>query len=485
MKNRVLSFILTLTLLLSALAGCGEETETTTVKTDTPAQSGGMTSAGTNVADESTNTLNKTKPLYPEPDYSDFVMPEETGKLYLYVDGSMGGSIMNPAVERFKQLYPNVEVTYEIVSDDEFEMQVRTEIPAGSGPDVLLGYSSLLPDIYKTMSTGIFTDLAPYMSNDPEYDPADYYEGVMKGGQMYGKQYIIPLSFGINAFMTSKELLEKNGIDSESLKTWKGFYKACTVFHENNPGKALINYGVKDYYISNLFLASGFRMIDYENNNVSFDTERFHEVFDLCRMYCNPEVPENLPIGNEAFELKYEECFLATLGRSTPSVTISLFSLMRSMSQETPVFCPIPNTEGGFTADIVDFASIPEGSQNKLNAWRFIKVLLSDEIQYGDTTGGSTPHSAFTAGNPVRRESLSKQVYDQIDGQPEWAPCSPDDAKQYIEQADLITDAILYPAMTRKYVIEIMTPYITSNDGSNYDKQLAKLISTLELYKDE
>ena len=198
-----------------------------------------------------------------------------------------------------------------------------------------------------------------------------------------------------------------------------------------------------------------------------------------------PEVPENLPIGNEAFELKYEECFLATLGRSTPSVTMSLFSLMRSMSQETPIFCPVPNTEGGFTADIVDFASIPEGSQNKLNAWRFIKVLLSDEIQYGDTTGGSTPHSAFSAGNPVRRESLSKQVYDQIDGQPEWAPCSPDDAKQYIEQADLITDAILYPAMIRKYVIEIMTPYITSNDGSNYDKQLAKLISTLELYKDE
>ena len=30
-----------------------------------------------------------------------------------------------------------------------------------------------------------------------------------------------------------------------------------------------------------------------------------------------------------------------------------------------------------------------------------------------------------------------------------------------------------------------MKPYITSMDGSNYDKQFAKLMNELELYKDE
>ena len=152
-----------------------------------------------------------------------FIFPAPTNDLILY-SSVEESTVFQLAVDIFSSLYPDIRIEWHKLSSDEFETQVRTEIPAGRGPDVLLGYSSLLPDIYKTMSTGIFTDLAPYMSNDPEYDPADYYEGVMRGGQMYGKQYVLPLSFGINAFMTSKELLEKNGIDPDGMHAPVGMF---------------------------------------------------------------------------------------------------------------------------------------------------------------------------------------------------------------------------------------------------------------------
>ncbi len=35
------------------------------------------------------------------------------------------------------------------------------------------------------------------------------------------------------------------------------------------------------------------------------------------------------------------------------------------------------------TADILSMAAIPTGSENPLNAWRLLKILLSAEIQGG------------------------------------------------------------------------------------------------------
>ncbi len=48
-----------------------------------------------------------------------------------------------------------------------------------------------------------------------------------------------------------------------------------------------------------------------------------------------------------------------------------------------------------------------------------------------------------------------------------------------------VTDAIMLPQILKKYVNDYMTPYITSNDGANYDNQFEKLKNTLNLYKDE
>ena len=61
MKKHILSLILTLSLLLTALAGCGGSEE--------PAKPDGQTET--------------------EADYSWFSMPEETGKLEIYSPGNM------------------------------------------------------------------------------------------------------------------------------------------------------------------------------------------------------------------------------------------------------------------------------------------------------------------------------------------------------------------------------------------------------------
>ena len=133
MKTRILSLMLTLALLLSAFTGCGGETETST---------------GSGQSSE-----NGDAPAETEPDYSWFSMPEEIGKLEIYSPGNAYSSLLNPAIEIFKDIYPEIEVSYTILSDDEFETRIRTEIPAGRGPDLVLMTEHAFPDMYKTMQT--------------------------------------------------------------------------------------------------------------------------------------------------------------------------------------------------------------------------------------------------------------------------------------------------------------------------------------------
>ena len=156
-------------------------------------------------------------------------------------------------------------VDYQLLSPDEYETRIRAEIPAGRGPDVLLGDVAILPDIYKTMSTQVFTDLGGFMAKDEEYNPDDYYGSVMKGGIMLGCQYLLPVTFGVNCVMTTQELLDENGISTDSLRTWEGFRSACGTFHANHPGARLFSHFAPQYYYTVAFLEDrGIRMIDYE-----------------------------------------------------------------------------------------------------------------------------------------------------------------------------------------------------------------------------
>ena len=149
--KRILSLLLALSLLLPCLAACDSA--------ETPSSTESGTTSGNPAWDADSEEAAET-----EPDYSWFEMPGETDRLVVYSNGDSLKSVLDPAVRIFREQYPEVEVDYQVFGQDEYGAAVRTEIPAGKGPDLLLLEANTVQDIYKTMSTGLFENLDPYFT---------------------------------------------------------------------------------------------------------------------------------------------------------------------------------------------------------------------------------------------------------------------------------------------------------------------------------
>ena len=462
MKNKFLSLLLALALLLCAFSAC-DSADTPPDAADAPPSADGETEA--------------------DP-YAGFEMPEATDTLTVYTTGMLG-LVMRPAVERFRELYPDVTVDLETLADEEFDTRIETEIPAGKGPDVLFAYS--LPDIYKTIETGIFEDLSPYMARDEEFRPEDYYD-VLDAGLLNGIRGFLPVEIDLPILQTTEEALADAGIAREELRTWDGFLATAHRYKAEHPRSTVFSYGRDTGYLHDMVKNSGMPFIDYQNRVPAVDREKMEQLCAFCaldyREGAQPEWDNWFQQGGAVVERKALFC---NFGGSVLTLTMDRYQ-HATESGENLIFETVPDIYDGVTANLISFAAIPKCSANKLNAWRLVKVLLSDEIQ-----GGSNPpgYNYLRIGFPVRRESMEKRITDTVreyygGGAPDYPDYEDEIARDIADISEVygrMTGCSAVQSIVMKYISNAMTPCLKGN--APFDKCFDKLYGTLELYASE
>ena len=118
---------------------------------------------------------------FSESNGSDFVMPADTGALTVYGCETLE-VVLSPAVDIFREEYPDVDVNYMQLSEEEFDVRISTELSAGKGPDLLFCFSRDIPDPYKAMTVRLFENLNPYFENDAGFGFENYLGEVMNCG---------------------------------------------------------------------------------------------------------------------------------------------------------------------------------------------------------------------------------------------------------------------------------------------------------------
>ena len=148
--------------------------------------------------------------------------------------------------------------------------------------------------------------------------------------------------------------------------------------------------------------------------------------------------------------------------------------LLRDQGEEPLMFVQ-KNQRGGITAELDTCAAIPKSSENKANAWRLLKILLSDEIQGGHDKEVYN-NSYFFSGFPARLSATKAAIDKGFTMSPKGPVFD-----EYVALVQSPTEATLVPQAYRQIMDEEIMPYIRGE--KTWDDCYMNLVESLEVYR--
>ena len=394
-------------------------------------------------------------------------------------------------IEKYQEEYPQTEVTVEKIgnADDypgygsDYQEHIERSLAAGDGPDVIL--TRYVADLYNSMDGGAFLDLSYYADNDAEFDASGLNAAVYNAGVYRGARCVMPLSYELNILLAVRSSLESIRFDLSRDTDFVSFFNEISdrlPLAKENPEFI----GMFDQrYLYNFIVCAGLTVYDRENGNILPDKQAAR---DFCEAY-KPYYPtdasfefvsgfgfEHLPHGTHYFHIYSYQ----------PEIFYD-HSRLKDLKFE-PVITAIRTLDGGLKATVSEGIAVRAGAKNAANAWEFIKIMLTEEIQY--TTPGSA--EGFTS-FPVNAAALARQIdtildvgesigFGTSDGYARYfCPAVPEEDKApYRALHDSITDCAFNDLSIESAFIYYMAPYFT--DEKSYDECIDEFIKSIEEY---
>lgn len=320
---------------------------------------------------------------------SDAKMTENSIKLYLR---SYTKSFMTKATKDFNAKYPDYTLDVKYFDNrEEYNKKLNTELLAGRGPDVVLFDAYTFNSIYKTIKSGVFCDINPFIEEDRSFNIGSYNKIVMDCGVFSGKRYIVPLDYRLKTFITTQDLLRKNGT-SINVQEYDMNRLADTLrtFLERDKDNRAEFFFTCPYSFHEYVLSSGIYLVDYEKSKVDFDSPEFRRLLNEYR-----DVFVKVSADNEArlkYGVKYWEMMKGN-NAIADSELVDIQSVWVANSFINSIFktegrvYPLPpySKNGGYMAEPYSMAAINNNSKNKIIAFDIVKFMLAKDLQMDNT----------------------------------------------------------------------------------------------------
>ena len=440
---------------------------------------------------------------------------EDTNKLviYCYGYGSLD-PILKPAVRYFERAYNNVEIEYKEFPFDasfgyeEFRTMLKSELLAGDGPDLIIADDMyLFDDIYKTMDSGIFFDLTETVNMDPDFKMNLYNPIVMDSGIYKGKRYIMPIDYSVYPILTLQESLDTENIEFSELSTLEGFLGALKKYMANNIDitDKYVSWMYFDKYLMYYYLLYGdINILDYENRKVDLSNPNIKNLADLSQNivnYINYPEREFSSYFHEAVQsgrfysdepikgLKTGRIFFNDNMMVSQMISNFYYNYGGLTHDRTPVVIIFPDTNGETTAVVNKYAGIRQRSENKKNAYNFMKMLLSYDVQMLPT---QNPNTYYYINIPVltsATKAYAKMEWEKSgswtnnDGSVIWEKVPNEIHEQFMEILVNVDSCVLPASAPLRLVLEGLGPYFSGE--KTYENCISDLKTRLEIYLTE
>lgn len=410
----------------------------------------------------------------------------KTDTLVIYVMQRFEGTFMRQIEAFQKATGIDVEVVSVIGDPEVFTERIINDIAGGSGPDVLYLDDVFMMDITKSALNGNFLDLTDVLAEDPEFSEDDYVAGVFEACQVNGRQYTIPTSYDFPFTFSTVEMLTDVGFSWDGIDTMADFIEEITRLTPEASAKIsgfqqMMN--SKNFYWK-LYRYSGIRLLDYENGKVLPDEKELREFLEAYKQY--------FPYDYDASGASQNWNRVDPLLRGLAAFWVPTFltSIVESISITKLESCEytyhaIPSQTGEIVGRIATQFAIPANAKNSANAYRFIKFLLSEEMQIDQ--------NVLLGVKPIRKSAIQKNIYEApalykthgyLVEDPEKLALTESEAEA-LEEAITGIDRFMQDerSVVPDMMFEIMMPFL--RDERSYDDCLKELKNKLTLYLSE
>ncbi|SHO50844.1 ABC transporter substrate-binding protein [Anaerocolumna xylanovorans] len=397
---------------------------------------------------------------------------------------------MKNAVAAYEQKYPEVKVNVieskltdgsdEQAKLDE-ESSFLSELMNGKGADVFLIRDFW--DMDKIKESGMLADINKFYKKDNSLEKENYQQVVMDSGLYKGKRLYIPVNYSIPLLLSTKSTLEKEDFHVESCKDFVSFCKETDRWRKHkSSGRRLFR---MDVTATKSIIWSGYEPVDFNKRKINLESEEIKEYFEWCKLAREQKEAMDIYGGLEgAASLRDGKILFENEGYYLPYDEIVMNSRAISSFDE-PVLLPVRNLTGGITAIIQTAVGVRGNSVNKQNAYNFIKVLLSDEVQKapGTQVKGAIPVSYKVMEDIVYPPTSKSTFGEEINGFPKICPeFTKEQQEEYMKYTKEINKACFNPKWRGK-LMEAMQPYLKGE--MSYEKCIKQAKEQVELYLSE
>lgn len=280
----------------------------------------------------------------------------------------------------------------EIQDGNTLNSKLSAELMAGKGPDIVLYDSSYngVSNMEKMMALDVFADYNELIKNDSSdssIDLKNYNEIVMDSGINNGKRYFMPISYIPNFLITTTKLSDEYSIDSSKSITYEKSPKVLSKYlnkakkSENMSGFFNVNEELYALIDSN---------IDFFNKTNTLQSDKFLNNLNALSELILP-ADKNNSLGTDPLELvlKGNTMFasLYQITGSEPNGMGYIYYYFKSNSQTPLIMNNLSDSEDTSSAFIDKGFLINNNSDKKESAFKFVKYMLSEDVQCNSEVG--------------------------------------------------------------------------------------------------
>ena len=202
--------------------------------------------------------------------------------------------ILDDAIEEFRKVYPEYEVTYTSgILKSDYSEWLAEKMLQGDVPDLFFVPADNLATF---AGIGALRSLDNLIVLDRGFDPGAFYSSAYQAGQENGVQYALPYECAPNMMFVNKTILDREGIPLPDPDwTWEEFLQICGKVTHSTDGTGVVNqYGISGYSWVDAFSTNGVRLFDEEGKSCDFTIPQIGEAISFL---------ERLQAGNSGYNV--------------------------------------------------------------------------------------------------------------------------------------------------------------------------------------